>query len=332
MIDLHLHLDGSLDKEDFIYLANRQNIQLPIDLENKIHVSQDCRSLEEYLMCFDLPLSLLQEKWAIAYAVEALINRLYQKGYIYVEIRFAPLLHTQKGLKQSDVVEAAVGGLKKALKNKVDFDANLILCAMRGEDEKNNMETMRVASLFKNEKVVAVDLAGAEALHPATYFNRVFEIAREDKLNITIHAGEATTSDEVVRAIQIGAQRIGHGVKYDLSEENVKLVKEHHIGFEFCPTSNLQTTSLPSYESNPVLRFLKNDILVSINSDNMTVSNTDVFEEFSHLYRHLNLSRDDIHRLLNNAAEMAFVSDDEKRRIISQINAKFDDFIENITK
>ena len=332
MIDLHLHLDGSLDKEDFIYLAKKQAIPLPIDLDNKIHVNQDCRSLEEYLTCFDLPLLLLQEKEAIAYAVESLINRLYQKGYIYAEIRFAPLLHTRKGLEQFEVVESAVSGLKKALKNKINFDANFILCAMRGEDEKINMETMRVASLFKNKKVVAVDLAGAEALHPATYFDRVFEIARKEQINITIHAGEATTSEEVVRAIQIGAQRIGHGVKYDLSDDNIKLVKEYHIGFEFCPTSNLQTTSLPSYESNPVLNFLKHGISVSINSDNMTVSNTDVFSEFAHLYHHLHLSKDDIYLLLTNAAKMAFVTEDEKKRIISHIDAKFDDFYENITK
>ncbi len=332
MIDLHLHLDGSLSKQDFIHLATIQNIKLPFDYEKLMSVDNDCKSLEQYLTCFDLPLSLLQTKEAISYAFYSLVNRLYKKGYIYVEIRFAPSLHTNKGLNQFEVVTASLEGLEEALVGKNNFNANIILCTMRHNDEKTNLETVRVASKFKGTHVVAIDLAGAEALHDCFYYKNVFEEARKNKLHITIHAGEATVSEEVNRAISLGAKRIGHGVKFKLSEENIELVKNLNIGFEFCPTSNIQTKSLKSYEDNPIVNFLNNDILVSVNSDNMSVSNTDVYKEFTHLYKHLKLSKEQIYRLLINAKDMAFVPNEEKELIKKEIDAKFEDFYQNITK
>lgn len=330
MIDLHLHLDGSLSEQDFLYLAKKDKVKLGKDFPKNIYVPDDCPSLEVYLERFALPLLLLQKKENISYVTTSLVKRLYQMGYIYAEIRFAPQLHTQKGLSQMDVVHAALLGLENGLKECPGFEANLILCCMRHGDTKVNKETVEVANELKETRVVAVDLAGAEALHPSSYYKEVFDLAKSYGLNITIHAGEATGSDEIMMALDNGATRIGHGVHLDLRDDADR-AKKKNICFEFCPTSNLQTKSLSSYEECPLIQFMEKGIPVTINSDNMTVSNTDVYQEFSHLYDAFHLTADQVYELLSNSIKYSFADKEAKKRIKQKLDEKFESFYRQVT-
>ena len=330
MIDLHLHLDGSLSEQDFLYLAKKDGISLGDDFPNNIYVPMDCKSLEEYLMRFDLPLKLLQTKENIAHVTSSLIRRLYKMGYIYAEIRFAPQLHLQKGLTQLEVAKAALEGLESALKECKGFEANLLLCCMRHGAEEVNMETIEVANKLKGTRVVGVDLAGAEAMHPSSYYKNIFDLAKKYRLNITIHAGEATGSNEVMMALDNGATRIGHGVHLDTEKDGPRAKKEN-ICFEFCPTSNLQTKSLKSYKEVPIREFAKKDIALTINSDNMTVSNTDVYQEFAHLYQTFNLSKEEVYKYLCNSIDYAFCDEKVKPYLHKKLDEKIEDFYKKIS-
>ena len=329
MIDLHLHLDGSLSEQDFLYLAKKDNICLGNDFPNNIYVPMDCKSLEEYLMRFDLPLKLLQTKENIAHVTSSLVRRLYKMGYIYAEIRFAPQLHMQKGLTQLEVAKAALAGLEEALKECDGFEANLLLCCMRHGTEEVNMETIEVANKLKGTRVVGVDLAGAEAMHPSTYFKYIFELAKKYRLNITIHAGEATGSDEIMMALDNGATRIGHGVHLDTEKDGPRAKKED-ICFEFCPTSNLQTKSLMTYADVPLRAFMAKGIALTINSDNMTVSNTDVYQEFSRLYQTFNLSKEEVNGFLLNSINYSFASEEVKEKLRNKLKERIDKFYSQI--
>lgn len=329
MIDLHLHLDGSLSEQDFLYLAKKEGICLGNDFPNNIYVPADCPSLEEYLKRFDLPLLLLQNKENIAHAVNSLVRRLYKMGYIYAEIRFAPQLHLQKGLNQLEVAKAALKGLEEALKECDGFEANLILCCMRHGSEEVNKETIEVAHQLQGTRVVGVDLAGAEAMHPSSYYKPIFDLAKKYRLNITIHAGEATGSNEVMMALDNGATRIGHGVHLNVTSDGQR-AKEEDICFEFCPTSNLQTKSLKTYKDCPLLAFKEKGIAVTINSDNMTVSNTDVYQEFSHLYQAFNLSKDDVYQMLLNSINYAFTNIEVKKKLKEKLDKKIDKFYSQV--
>ena len=334
MIDLHLHLDGSLSIEDFKYLASRQNFDLGKDFPNNIYVNEDCKSLEEYLERFDLPLALLQDEFSIAYVTNSLINRLYNMGYIYAEIRFAPQLHTQKGMSQEDVVIAACAGLRNALKDKPSyFQVGLILCAMRQSDYETNIPAILLADKYRDRGVVAVDLAGPEAFRTGDYYQDLFDEAKKRNLNITIHAGEACGSEEVIRAIDLlHAQRIGHGVHLDINFDNVKKMTEKSIFYEFCPTSNLQTTSLPDYSAVPLRQFDRYGIKVTINSDNMTVSNTDVLNEYRHLFKEFNLQRYEVRHFLMNSIEAAFIDANKKQALIRELDKRLDRFYEEVIR
>lgn len=330
MIDLHLHLDGSLSEQDFIYLAKKDGISLGKDFPNNIYVPMDCPSLEVYLERFALPGILLQSKENLAHVTNSLVRRLYKMGYIYAEIRFAPQLHTEKGLSQMDAAKAALEGLETALKECPGFEANLILCCMRHASEKVNLETIEVANKLKGTRVVAVDLAGAEALHPSTYYKSVFDLAKKYKLNITIHAGEATGSDEVMMALDNGAMRIGHGVHLNVEQDGDRCVKEN-ICFEFCPTSNLQTKSLKSYKDVPLRAFMNKGIDLTVNSDNMTVSNTDVYQEFSHLYQTFKLTKEEVYKFLLNSINHSFTNDEVKKELKKKLDERIDKFYSQIS-
>ena len=325
MIDLHLHLDGSLSEEDFKYLSKLNNIDLGKDFPSNIYVPMDCKSLDEYLERFALPVALLQNAESIEYATYSLVKRLSELGLFYAEIRFAPLLHVNKGMTQVEVVKSALSGLKKAIKEcDYKIDANLILCCMRHASEKENMETVETANLLSSDKVVAVDLAGGETIHPCSYFHECFAKARKYGLNITIHAGEATGSDEIMRAIDEGAVRIGHGVHLSLDMFSVKKVNNANISFEFCPTSNLQTKSLKSYKDVPLRQFINKDIRVTINSDNMTVSNTDCIKEMAVMVKTFKLDKREVIDLYDNAINAAFTSDENKNKMRQTMLNAFD--------
>ena len=330
MIDIHLLLDGSLAVEDYISLALSEGITLGVNFPNEIYVPMNCPSLAEYLTRFDIPVRLLQSKNAIKLAVKSLIHRLAFLSYIYAEIRFAPLLHIQKGLTQLEVVEAALEGLEEALFGCPNMEANLILCCMRHASEELNLETIEVANKLKGTRVVAVDLAGGETLHPSSYFKNVFDKAKEYGLNITIHAGEATGSDEIMMALDNGAKRIGHGVHLSLDSETIKRVKDRDICFEFCPTSNLQTKSLKTYQDVPLRHFMEAGIPVTINSDNMTVSNVTAISELSKMKQTFNLSYDEVYSLLLNSIYYSFAKPETKRKLKEKLDQRFAGFYYSI--
>ena len=130
----------------------------------------DCRSLNEYLLCFELPKLVLQSAEALQLAVEELIGSLAREGILYAEIRFAPQLHTVRGLTQEDAVRAALCGQEAGLKKNAKISSQLILCCMRGRGDEENEETLRITEKYLGHGVCAADLAGAEALYPTVRY------------------------------------------------------------------------------------------------------------------------------------------------------------------
>ena len=181
-IDLHLHLDGALTPEMLLTLGALSGTNLPAQtpeaLRPFVTVDERCTSLVEYLERFNVTLSVLQTREAIAEAVRMLLLRLHEQGLLYAEIRFAPQLHLQRGLTQCQVVEAATEGLLKAGAQCAPLKAQLILCCMRfDENRSENLETIRTAAAFLGRGVCAADLAGGEIGHPATAYAEAFELA-----------------------------------------------------------------------------------------------------------------------------------------------------------
>lgn len=322
MIDLHLHLDGSLPVKTVLKLAKLQNIALPGEdeatLRKYLAVSPSAKSLNDYLRCFDLPLMLLQSCETVKIALYELICELKEQGIIYSEIRFAPQLHTKCGCTQREIIEAAITGLDKAQK---DFNtkSNLILCAMRGGSEEDNLLTVSLAAEYLGNGVCAVDLAGAEALYKTELYRNVFSLSARLCVPFTIHAGEADGVQSVKTAIEFGARRIGHGVAAVDDDKLLDEIKRKNISIECCLTSNLQTKAVSKLENHPIKDFLRLGINATINTDNMTVSDTTVEKELSLLSDIApEISRK---TLMRNAVNAAFLSDNEREELMRKMSS-----------
>lgn len=328
MIDLHLHLDGSLCADEIIHLAQLSSVTLPTNdpsrLEAMLSVGKDCTSLAEYLQKFTLPLSVLQTAQAIEKSVHLLIGRLASQGLCYAEIRFAPQLHTKRGLSQSGAAAAAVSGLKKGI---ADFGmpAQLILCCMRNEgNQEQNLETVDAACEFLGKGVCAADLAGDESAYPTADFAPVFQVAGRVGLPFVIHAGETGDADSVRRAVDMGARRIGHGIHAAADSSLMRELAAKGIPLEMCFSSNLQTKCIASAAEYPLPHFLEQGIAATVNTDNMTVSGTTLRREYLLVQSRFFLGQSVLKRLALNAADAAFVSEEEKALLKEAVNSRFD--------
>ncbi len=319
MIDLHLHLDGSVSSEIIVKIALKEHTELPTydasQLSSFLKCPKHCDSLNEYLTKFALPGQVMQTKYGLYEVTYDLIHRLDQQGILYAEIRFAPQLHTHQGLTQKEVIEAVLEGVKQGMKD-FHIRVQIILCCMRGQDNhEENLETVRLAKVFLHQGVCALDLAGAEALYPTSSFQNEFALAKKLDIPFTIHAGEADSARSIREAISFGAQRIGHGIHAQDDPELMALLAEKKIGLEMCPTSNLQTKAIQTLDEYPLHTFLKQGILATINTDNTTVSDTTLKQEFELLETEYQLTQEEKKQLYQNAIEIAFLSPKEKEQL-----------------
>ena len=318
LIDLHLHLDGSLSLASVRDLAQLQNIAVEPDDEkllNMLQVGPDCRDLNEYLEKFAFPCSLLQKPEAITRSVENLRRELKEQGLLYAEIRFAPQLHTLQGLTQHQVVEAAVKGLKTD-----GVRANLILCCMRGDgNREENLETVRLTAEFLGKGVCAADLAGAEALFATGMFEDVFALARELGIPYTIHAGEAAGPESVYKALEFGALRLGHGVRSVEDPALLEHLAREGVTLELCPTSNLNTSIFPCIEAYPLVPLMEAGVRVTVNTDNTTVSGVSLRSEWEKVITAFHLTPEQIGSLQKNAAEAIFADAATKKWLLEKV-------------
>ena len=304
-IDLHLHLDGSLSVASVRHLAAMQQMELPDSdeaLTALLQVNKDCKSLTEYLKCFDFALSFLQTKEAIEESVATLLDECRQLDMQYVEVRFAPQLHLKNGLTQREVIQAAVKGQHRST-----LPSGLILCCMRGENNhEQNMETIKLAAEFMDQGVCAVDIAGDEAHFPLENYTEEFALAKRLGVPFTIHAGEADGPESVWKALFFGATRIGHGVRSVEDPELLAELARRGTVLELCPTSNLNTCIFERIEDYPLRELLDTGVKVTINSDNMTVSATNVRKELELMKTVFALTEAEIQQLKQTAAEAVF--------------------------
>lgn len=318
-LDLHCHLDGSLNIDSVLECLKEQGrLYERAELERKLKVGPDCTSLAEYLKKFDLPLQCLQTAEGLKRAVFELVRDAAQENVKYIEVRFAPMLSVNASLNCKQVLESVIEGLEKGGKQYGVY-ASAIVCAMRHHTVEQNLEMLRVARDFLGHGVCALDLAGDESGFPTHSFSDVFSEARRLDMPFTIHSGECGSVDNVREAIELGAKRMGHGIALQKSIELQMICRNKRIGIEMCPTSNLQTKAVEDLAYYPLEQFLKENIPVSINTDNRTVSGTTIAQEMRFVIERLHQSEEVILQCTKNAIETAFTDDTVKHELYKQI-------------
>ncbi len=316
---LHLHLDGSLRPESVQRWLQKQGITKSLEeVTQNLRVDKDCKDLNQYLQKFDLPAQVLQEPENIEEATYELFEDLSKQNVVYAEVRFAPTKHMENGLSCNEVVAAAIRGMERA-KVKYGIDGSLILCCIRGEQLETNLQAISSAKRFLNKGVSAVDLAGAEALFPTKDYKHIFEIAKKEGIPYTIHAGEADGPESIKSALEFGAKRIGHGVRSIEDKDLMDILRIMEIPLEVCPISNIQTQAVKG--KHPLEELYRRGLFITINTDNNTVSDTNILEEYEWVLANTSLTCDDLLQMNKNAARFIFAPAVKRAEITAKIEA-----------
>lgn len=319
--ELHCHLDGSLSLKTVRTLADMAGVELPGEDEqllDRLQVEENCDSLVTYLQRFDLPLSLLQTEDTLEYAACSLVKDAAAENVIYLEVRFAPLLSMRQGLTCDQVVESVIRGLKRG-QEETKTRAAALLCAMRHEDPSVNLPLLDTAKKYLNKGVCGLDMAGDEFHYPPLLHKELFIQARALGIPFTIHAGECGSAENVRDCLLLGAGRIGHGIALKSSPGILRMAVESGCGVEMCPTSNLQTKAVSTWEEYPFLEFLNAGLCVTVNTDNRMVSNTTLTKELELLQKLYGLKPEQIMAVTLNAVRAAFADEALKEQLALQV-------------
>jgi adenosine deaminase len=330
---LHDHLDGGLRPQTVLELAKQTGYQdLPGDnvaeLTKRLTEGAHRGHLEIYLDAFRHTVAVMQTPDALRRVAAECAEDLAADGVVYAEVRFAPELHTERGLNLDQVVQAVLEGFRQGSEGH-GIRVYALLTAMR--TAARSLEIAELAVRYRDEGVVGFDIAGAEAGWPPSRHLDAFQYLKRENFHITIHAGEAFGLPSIWEAVQwCGTERLGHGVRIadDIqisAEGTVRLgrlaayIRDRRIPLEMCPTSNVQTGAAPSIALHPLRVLRQLSFRVTVNTDNRLMSQVTLSSEFHKLAGEFGYGWSDIEWLTVNAMKSAFAGFDERLRLINTV-------------
>ncbi len=322
LVDLHRHLDGSVRLETILDLGRKHNLALPAwtleDLRPHVQVSDAQPGIMEFIARFKWMTGVLVDYDACRRIAYENVLDARNEGIDYIELRFSPLFMSQAhGLDPASVSAAIAEGIQQG-RDETGVKVNLIGILSRHFGAEAAMGELQ-ALLANKENFVGLDLAGDEANFPCKLFVEHFKIARDAGWQITVHAGEAAGAESIWQAVRdLGATRIGHGVRTLDDPTLVEHMLEHRIGIEANLTSNVQTSTVPSYAAHPLKAQLEAGLLATINSDDPGISNITLPYEYEQAAPMAGLSPDQIRQAQVNALYLAFLPDPEKEALLQK--------------
>ena len=286
-----------------------------------------CTSLADFLTRAPRGFQLMQDEAALALVVDDVFEQLARDGVIYAEIRFAPLLHVERGLTAEQVVAAVDRATEACIRSSgasTGIDARLILCTLRHFDREQSLATARLVEQFRGSRVAALDIAGDEAGYPIDAHVPAFQYAIEHGLYRTAHAGEARGPESVWETLrEFRPSRIGHGVRSIEDPALVQHLIRERIHLEVCPTSNLQTGISRDYAEHAVDRLYRAGVPLSISTDTRTITNITLGEEYQNLEEHFGWTDADLAACNRAAIDAAFIDEAAKNKLRAGLTASY---------
>ena len=323
--ELHCHLDGSLRLGTMLDLARAtgQTDLLPADtqddLATELRKIDGSATLEEYLAWFGYTIPLMQTREALHRIAYELAVDAAAENVRYIEVRYGPILHTDGGLTLWQVNDAVLAGLADARRD-TGILTGVIVCGLRDRRESASLAQAEMAASYAGRGVAGFDLAGGERGNPAETHGAAFYLARKELLNITVHAGESFGPASIRQALfKCGAHRIGHGVTLGQDPDLLRYVVDRQIPLEVCPTSNVQTRVVASYEAHPVADYAQAGVPITINTDNRLFSHTTVTDELWLAHTRCGIPEDALREIALNGFRHAFLPHAEKQALLDEV-------------
>jgi adenosine deaminase len=323
--ELHLHLDGSVRVATALELAASRGVDAPTTWDGMfaaLVAPERCRDQAELLERFDLPIALMQDAEALERIAYELVESKAADGVRYLEVRWGPLLHVARGLSLADGIAGVARGTRAAA-DRFEVVARLIATGLRSHDPADNVTLAETAAGFRGNGLVGFDLAGPEGAYPDPLTHgRAFAAARAGGLHITLHAGEWGGAAQVRRALAVDPDRIAHGPGAVDDPELCRELIDRGVTLDLCPTSNVQAGIVPSIEDHPLARLHRLGVPVTLSTDDTTVSDITLSEEYARAVARIGLSLAELWAIDRRALDVAFA----EPAAIDPVRAVFDAF------
>lgn len=327
--ELHCHLDGSLSLPAIRKLANMADIILPNsdkELRKYVIAPAQTESLVDYLKTFEFIRPLLQTKEALRFAAYDVARQAALENVIYIEIRFAPELSMDKGLTASDTVFAVLEGLADAQKE-FNIVARALVCGMRQSSHKTTKEIIKHIVDLAPKGLVGFDFAGDEFSYPTDSLVDLIQEVKRSGYPMTLHAGECGCAKHIADSLNLGIKRMGHVTALTGQRALIKRFVEEDAVAEICLTSNLQTKAASSIQSFPYQELYDAGGKITINTDNRTVSDTNLTKEYSLFVTYFGTKIEDFLVFNQNAVKASFTSDSEKDTLLHKLQENYDSYL-----
>jgi adenosine deaminase len=321
-IDLHRHLEGSLRLETLSEVAQEHGVNLPGYEVETIRpyvqmTEEEPHTYRNFLAKFRVLRHFYQTQQVVERVTYEAVADAADDNVRYLELRFTPsALGNVGNFSMEDVTRWVIRSVREAERDH-DIRVGLILNMNRHEDISIGREIAYLAMRYKGD-IVALDLGGDEVAFSARPFAPLFQQAKKEGLGITVHAGEWKGSENIIESVEyLCAERIGHGVRAIENSDVVRFVRERGIALEICPTSNLQSGVVSSPSHHPLADLLDLGIAITINTDDPSISNIDLTDEYVLAVSKLGLTIDNLKQAILNAARAAFLQPDERGELVA---------------
>ncbi|MGD8402433.1 MAG: adenosine deaminase [Anaerolineales bacterium] len=326
-MELHRHLEGSLRLQTMVEIATAHGITLPdniLRLSGLVQVQdEDPLTFQNFLAKFNTLRLFYRSPEVIHRVTREAVEDAARDNVRYMELRFTPVaLSRAERFPLHDVIDWVCTSTAEAAQE-FGIQVRLIASVNRHESPELAEQVAWLAAAHIQDGIVGMDLAGNEAEFSAEPFAGIFSEAKQAGLHLTIHAGEWGGADNVREAIeQVGAERIGHGVRVMDDKDVVALARERGTTFEVCVTSNYQSGVVPALSNHPLPRMLQADLNVTLNTDDPSVSRIDLTHEFKLAHEDLGLPMNVLKRSILAAAKASFLPDEEREALHNQLEKK----------
>jgi aminodeoxyfutalosine deaminase len=330
--ELHLHLEGSVDPATVAELSRRYNTPLPTE-NNRYDVAgsgdvlteDDVRRLYSYkdfngfLMAFKSVTERLRSPEDYELVTYRLMQKLRQQNVVHAEVYVSVGVIRWRGQPAEPIFEGMERGRERGQR---DFGVSLlwIFDAVRHFGPEAAAEVFNLAARLRERNVVGIGIGGDEARGPAEGFRDLYKKAADNGLRLTAHAGETTGPESVWGAINIGAERIGHGLSAARDPELMEVMAQKQVPVEMCITSNLRTGACKDMQEHPVKKFFDEGLMITLSTDDPAMFQTSLNKEFEIARQEFSFTEDHLRELARNSIEASFLPVEKKLRFMQQID------------
>ncbi|WP_458699732.1 adenosine deaminase [Sulfurospirillum sp. 1307] len=305
--ELHLHIEGTLEPELMFKLAKKNGVKIPYGSIEEVKNAYNFTSLQSFLDIYYAGANVLIEEEDFFELTWAYLLKCKEQNIVHTEIMFDPQTHTKRGISFGAVINGITKALQKA-DEELGISSCLIMSFLRHLSEEEAINTLKEALPYKY-LIKAVGLDSSEVGNPPSKFQKVFTMAKNAGFKLVAHAGEEANSSYIWEAIELlHVHRIDHGIRCDEDEKLLEYLKEKQIPLTVCPLSNVKLRAVKDLASHNIKKLLDMGLCVTINSDDPAYFGGYLNENFIATAKALNLEKNDIKKMIDNAFKASFKS------------------------